>query len=271
MNLRVLFVGYIDEEIPQKNPSEEFDNVTYHKYDLNHWGTIDGKRVHFEYLYEKGIPTFYDYHIVFLKNPDEIFDRDGHWTNQNMKKTINEKRTEIRELLKLGGILCTFVFPKINDNYNWLSYSIPFSLTNRNGDTVVPTKSVFKKTIEKYSFCYFAHFEEDGYYLKETDDIIATNLHGVPISFYRKIDNGTIIFLPQPSPNETKSIFRDLIDIISKNFISKPERKSIPPTWLNNYTFPNENKYLKDIGEKKKIISEYSKVTGLLRFNMHNY
>jgi uncharacterized protein YqgQ len=251
MDLRVLFVGFEKDEIPKCNEDEYFKDIGL--------AEPDGKY----YSYKKDLPTFYDYHLVFLRNPNDIPQlsyEDYHTCF--MRDKINEKKEEISELFKSGGILFTFLFPKVYDNYGWLPSNISFRPIKKHGDTVIPLNTCFKNILKNNDFCYMSHFDRELLY-EDKDTIIATNIHGMPISIYKDVNKGTIIFLPQYKQAVIpKQIIRELVDVIRKNFIEKPGKKSksIPPTWLQNHKLPNEEKYLKEINVKETILSEYNTI-----------
>lgn len=259
MKSRILFIGFNKEEMPVPLLDESIAYNPIEKINYGTWTKVEGKSVISYYKYNSILPTFYDYHLIFLRNPDDIYDSDTNWSNAKMRKDLEEKREEIDILLKCGGILCTFVEIESNNNYSWSPTK--FYIKNKGGEEVHPIKSCFKKIIEKNDFFYNAHFSET----KGNDVILATNIHGIPVSILRYVNEGIIILLPAYNKSKISTLFmRDLIDIIKKNYLIKPGAKSIQPTWIKNYLLPNEKELLKDIMEKEKTIEEYNEIKQIL-------
>src|SRR4030042_1927460 len=106
MTLNVLFIGFKDRDIPTANQDEEFVNVGVGAH-LNHDGY--GGKYASAYYYTK-IPTIYDYHIVFLLNPNDVRHnfKEPFKTN-HLVDALKEKKSEITTFMCQGRIMCTFL------------------------------------------------------------------------------------------------------------------------------------------------------------------
>lgn len=265
MKLRVLFVGFDKDEIPvSMSSTETFRNIPISAC-LTYKGgltqDIDGERklIEYRYKYDKKIPTIYDYRVVFIRNPYEIYDRRNKSTTVNIRKDLINKKDEIKTFLEKGGILCTFLTNEIKNNYDWIPFS--FNIISKDGEEIEPENTPFKKIFQKYSFKWLAHFK----YTESSDIILAKNLFDFPVSLVRKKGKGIMIFLPFYGEGDiSKNILRDIIDIIKKNFLMKPGIISIQPDWLEKYYLPDEKTLLRKIDDAKNIILEYNIIKQIL-------
>jgi len=266
MKLRVLFVGFSNDEIPFSMPSTEtFRNIPFSAYQTyvgGRYENIDGEKrdIEYHYKYDEDIPTIYDYRVVFIRNPIEIYEKKRKSTTMNMRNDLINKKDEIKTFLEKGGILCTFLtFEKIN-NYDWIPFS--FNIISKSGEEIESENTPFKKIFEKHPLLWLAHFK----YTENSDVVLAKNLFGFPVALVRRKGKGIMIFLPiyRGQPDSSKTLLRDVIEVVKKNFLIQPGIKSIQPNWIEKYLLPDEKKLLKEINDNKKIIFEYDVIKQIL-------
>lgn len=266
MKLRVLFVGFDNDETPIGMPSTEtFRNIPISTHIIpngGHFENIDGKQklIEYRYKYNEKIPTIYDYRIVFIRNPYEIYNMKDKSTTENMRNDLINKKEEIRTFVEKGGILCTSLMYEEKNNYEWLPFM--FDIISKRGEEIEPEITPFQKIFKKYSFEWLAHFK----YTESSDIILAKNLFDFPVSLVRKKGKGMMIFLPiyGGQADVSKNLLRDMIDIVKKNILIKPGIKSIQPNWLEKYNLPDEKSLLKEIEDAKKQIFEFNIIKQIL-------
>lgn len=266
MKLRVLFVGFDNDEIPiSMSLTETFRNIPFapnSTYARGSYEDIEGtsRPIEYHYKYNEEIPTIYDYRVVFIRNPFDIYKRKSKSTTVDMRNDLINKKDEIKTFLEKGGILCTFLTFEKKNNYDWIPFS--FNIISKDGEEIEPENTPFKKIFEKYSFVWLAHFK----YTESSDIILAKNLFDFPVSLVRYKGKGIMIFLPiyARQPDISKLLLRDLIEVVKKNYLIKPGIKSIQPNWLEKYHLPDEKMLLREIDDAKKQILEYNMIKQML-------
>ncbi len=245
--VRVLFVGYGDQT-PTKESDEEIDSVNI-KYNSKEQ----------KYLIEGSMPTFYDYHIVFLNNPVYLVIPEANtYENVKLMNTYANKKEEIKILVENGNILVTTLNGKYehnylgskSDNYGWNPY--PFDIENKNGSHLIIEDSEFSQILSKDIFQWSAHLK---YKTISNIRVLARNNPGFPISFIYEVNKGKMMFLPWYESTYQKELLRLVLDNIKKKIINKEQIVgTLTPQWIDKdkYNLMNEV----DLIKKRNLIED---------------
>lgn len=254
MVTKILFVGF-GNEIPIKEHDEFIENINF-----------DYNQEDSKYTLNKNLPTFYDYHIVFINNPNFFFNQNApDSADHSIISSLVSKKEEIVTLVEGGHVLVTFLakiyskeyyysaYSKTKfDNYEWLPFKI--ELTSKPGSEYKVEETIFNKVLSKDFFEWQAHYNHK--FTPANITPLAKNIPGFPIAFMQDVNPGKIIYFPKYNHSFQKELLRSIIDII-KNKLFKKENlsSSIAPDWIfdSKYYLLNE----KDLIEQKnKIDSE---------------
>lgn len=238
MKLRVLFVGFDDNAIPNKLEDEEltwchpqffFDN--------------NGRQI----LYQ--VPTLDDFQILIFsqRSVETVFSILG-----------TQKFIEVEHFLKapFNGLM---IVPIVSsDEYGWTTVApslrhVPGKGIQFNDNHFLAP--LFKKYADKIT--WQGHLDESSYSEEFCKGVIAYNTAHSPIGFEIKKDNGTILFIPCVSFTENfkeKEFLRELLNKVKDKFKIIREAVS-PPPWILHpeYSFEKEKSIETDI---KRLIQE---------------
>lgn len=248
MKLRVLFIGF--NEIPSCNSEEEFERISYKEIDRQH-GYFDRRYAEeVQYLFEGNIPTIYDYHLVFLGEPNLKL---GGWSSRSIYGTLKSKQQEIMRLIENGGIFVSFLkrYDLQHDvsNYSWQNVINQTDIINKSGNKVIVAESEFQNILNSYELIWDCHLKQNFHISGMR--CLAFNSIGDPVAIKILQGKGSLILLPQLKDAKCiTKLLRQLTDVIRQKYITGNNSDDVEPTWINQITLADEEKL---INEKKAI------------------
>lgn len=248
--LKILFIGF--DDIPKAGHKEKIDSCN----------VIIGKmKEDFRFKGKGGIPSFLDYHIIFVNLPKINL-------NRYLLLRMGNKRKDIELFLRAGGIITVFCpHDNYQGTYDWLPLSI--NVKNSGGDTTEPNmQHPLGKTLQKFKPGWKCYFEIDHLNFPP-ELIIGRNMAKLPVSLALTIENGNIILMPQFKEEQYLPVLNHLLESIKKNYFQKDiSPVAIPtPTWLSKYQFDEEKKLTQQFEEMKIYIQRYNEIKKILYEN----
>ena len=229
METRILFIGF-NGELPEPESGEVIKSIGIN-YSAKDW----------TYSISESIPTLYDFHIVFINNPLNLFNRSAsnHRTHE-LNQIFSLKKEEVRKLLEAGHIIFTTLskkeiseYPSFH-NYEWNPYEI--EIENKSGSKLIVENNIFSKILSQDIFNWSAHYKYT--FLPNNIKSLAKNIAGYPVALMQEVGKGKLIYFPQYNATFQKSLFRSLIDTIKDKILTNQETSiSVAPDWISKPTY----------------------------------
>jgi len=213
--------------------------------------------------------VLYDYDLIVLNLP--------HFSGWRIRDLL-DKRREFDIFLKAGKILvCILDEPREYDTYNnyyWLDFGYFFQTNLRKGlgEVVIANREskfykIFGSIFEKFNFKWNVDLPETpSHYQIENFDVLAVNNVNIPISFVielkEKYGGGKIVFIPPLAETDKEKIKGFYISLVNASAqLYKPISHvrittTPPPTWINEFSCPNETELYAQKEKIEKLLDE---------------
>lgn len=199
--------------------------------------------------------------------------------SDKIRKYFEIKQREISTLLKYGKVIIVFIYPikgfngEVNNkgyyesvtNYDFLPGNHDFLFKNLKSGKSINSKSLKLSNPNAIFAQYFKAFKDEleysAYLDVESNEYTSfiSNKSDKPVAFTRRIDEGLIVYLPEPKYESHNKKFLNTIITCTKKILVK-YHSTPPPEWISKYNLLGEDYFDSEINllnvELQKILDK---------------